>query len=66
MFSLDKIVISPLFLVKKMGKLVQEPAPKMLSPKIRGEGGERMKKEKKPHKCHFNSRTKCNSFIDNY
>lgn len=47
MFSLDKIVISPLFLVKKMGKLVQEPAPKMLSPKIRGEGGGKDEKRKK-------------------
>lgn len=33
-FSLDKIVTSPLFLAKKMGRLVQEPAPKMLSPKM--------------------------------
>lgn len=51
MFSLDKIVISPLFLVKKMGKLVQEPAPKMLSPKTRGEegGGRRGRKKKKTH-----------------
>lgn len=38
-FSLDKIVTSPLFLAKKMGRLVQEPAPKMLSPKM-------MKKQK--------------------
>lgn len=38
MFSLDKTVVSPLFLAKKMGRPVQEPAPKMLSPNI--EGGE--------------------------
>lgn len=38
MFSLDKIVISPLFLAKKMGRLVQDPAPKMLSPKMRRAG----------------------------
>jgi len=37
MLSLDKMVTSPLFLVKKMGRLVQEPAPKMLSPNMRGE-----------------------------
>lgn len=49
MFSRDKMVISPLFLVKKMGKLVQEPAPKMLSPKIRGEGGKKRKKKEKRH-----------------
>lgn len=45
MFSLDKMVRSPLFLVKKMGRLVQEPAPKMLSPTMRREG--KKEKEKK-------------------
>lgn len=61
MFSLDKIVISPLFLVKKMGRLVQDPAPKMVSPKMR-----RKRKKRQSSTCHFNLRTKhflANSWI---
>lgn len=52
--SLEHIVTSPLFWTKKMGSWAEQPAPKILSPKI-----QKKREKDRHHRHHFDQGSIC-------